>query len=218
MICRKCNQDKPESAFDIHSRYKGKVYLKKICSHCDYLRGKAAREKNLELKTAHVKSIQTWHNEHRDQRNRQARNRRALDIENALKKEALRREKNRESYREASRQYGRTHREECRKRSLKYQRRNLEIFKMHARKRRELLSKCTLHHTDEQWRELLKHYNACPSCHREWNEKIRPTRDHIIPLSVDGNDNIENIQPLCLSCNVQKHNRLIAQLPAQFVS
>jgi hypothetical protein len=218
MICRKCNQDKPESAFDIHSRYRGKVYLKKICSHCDYLRGKATREKNSEQQIAYRKSIQRWHEEHRDERNRQARERRVLNIENALKKEAARREKSRESFREASRRYGERHREECRKRSRDYQRRNLEIFKMHARERRELLRKCTLHHTDEQWRELLKRYIACPSCHRKWNEKIKPTRDHIIPLTAGGNDNIENIQPLCLTCNVRKHNKLVFDSPAQFVS
>ena len=56
-------------------------------------------------------------------------------------------------------------------------------------------------HTFEQWEELKKKYrNKCAFCREE---KIL-TKDHIIPLSENGTDFIENIQPLCRNCNSKK--------------
>ncbi len=55
-------------------------------------------------------------------------------------------------------------------------------------------------HTDQQWEDMRFRYdNACLACK---DAKGFVTRDHIIPISEGGTDAIENIQPLCLSCNV----------------
>lgn len=64
-------------------------------------------------------------------------------------------------------------------------------------------------HTFESWEELKKTYNyTCPCCGRKEPE-VKMTRDHIIPLSKGGTDNIDNLQPLCLSCNCKKYNKII---------
>ena len=64
-------------------------------------------------------------------------------------------------------------------------------------------------HTFEEWELLKKQYNyICPKCGRKEPE-IKLGEDHIIPLSKGGSNNIENIQPLCRSCNCKKHTEII---------
>lgn len=64
-------------------------------------------------------------------------------------------------------------------------------------------------HSNKEWEDLKVKYNfICPSCHKIEPE-IKLTRDHIISLSKGGSDSIENIQPLCKSCNCKKHTKSI---------
>lgn len=64
-------------------------------------------------------------------------------------------------------------------------------------------------HTYGNWEMLKKQYNfTCPCCKKS-EPTIKLTEDHIVPLSKGGSDLIENIQPLCISCNVKKHTAII---------
>ena len=45
----------------------------------------------------------------------------------------------------------------------------------------------------------------CLCCGR----KARLTMDHIVPLSKGGGNDISNIQPLCMTCNNKKNDRII---------
>jgi 5-methylcytosine-specific restriction endonuclease McrA len=68
-------------------------------------------------------------------------------------------------------------------------------------------------HTYGEWQALKAQYNwTCPGCGRHEPE-IKLTEDHIIPISKGGSDNIENIQPLCQSCNSMKYTQTIRYLP-----
>lgn len=67
-------------------------------------------------------------------------------------------------------------------------------------------------HTLGEWENLKAQYDwICPAC-RKREPKVRLTVDHIIPLSKGGSNNIENIQPLCGSCNSRKNAKIIKYL------
>ena len=60
----------------------------------------------------------------------------------------------------------------------------------------------------------------CPSCNKQIQNKHRNlldsymTVDHIVPKSLGGTDNIDNLRPLCRDCNNKRGNAAIEDLLA----
>ena len=64
-------------------------------------------------------------------------------------------------------------------------------------------------HTLVEWQQIKLKYNfTCPSCLKK-EPTIKLTLDHVVPLFKGGSDSIDNIQPLCMSCNRKKQIQVI---------
>lgn len=89
--------------------------------------------------------------------------------------------------------------------ALEWARRNPDYVAHNSSLRRARIKGAEGSHTIEEWEAVKKaHDNRCAHCGTD--EPL--TKDHIIPLTKGGTDFIDNIQPLCHSCNASKGNRI----------
>lgn len=62
-------------------------------------------------------------------------------------------------------------------------------------------------YTLEEWNTLCEKYdNKCLAC---GDKPESLSVDHVVPISKGGLNTIDNIQPLCLPCNIRKHTTII---------
>lgn len=88
-----------------------------------------------------------------------------------------------------------------------YKRRKNRQSNWKNQKRDAIRWSLTEHYTLEEWEALCKKYDyLCLACKKHGLEL---TVDHVIPISRGGKDTIDNIQPLCRSCNSKKNNKHI---------
>ena len=67
-------------------------------------------------------------------------------------------------------------------------------------------------YTPAEFKSLISHYdNKCLCCGRN---DVKLTADHVIPVVKGGSSNIDNIQPICQSCNSRKGDRIIDYRPS----
>ena len=83
-----------------------------------------------------------------------------------------------------------------------------EEQKKQRHNRRARMRKAVGSFTVGEWETLKIQYGyKCPMCGKKEPE-IQLTIDHVIPLVKGGDNNISNIQPLCMICNKQKATKI----------
>ena len=131
---------------------------------------------------------------------------------------------NKERIKQRHNEYGLQHKEEANKRSAihyeknredvlirtkKWRRNHREISRIisknqHAKRNSSLKNAGKFTH--EEWISKLSSFNNRCACCSSLNNI---TVDHIIPITKNGKNTIDNIQPLCMNCNTIKHSRII---------
>lgn len=119
-----------------------------------------------------------------------------------------------------SREHYERNKDEIVARSKKWGEENPEKVKAaktnYLRRRRATRHVSPGHFTAEEFEELCeRHGNSCLAC---GGTGIKLEADHVVPLTKGGSDDINNIQPLCGTCNRRKFvsivdYRVIADIP-----
>lgn len=215
--CKKCGKTKPIGEFckaqdckDGHS------------NRCVDCAKKYARDWYLaHSDTVKARSKEYFHS-HRDAQIRNRREYYQAHREDASYRTKAYYEKNKDRILEYSKEYSRTHPDCVKKAQDNFNARHPDRVKTwkenwhrahlqeavlyeHARRTRKMNNGGS--HTNLQWNELVERYGGRCLCCGKTGTTL--TRDHIVPVRLGGSNSIENIQPLCKSCNSKKHTKTI---------
>ena len=123
------------------------------------------------------------------------------------------REANPEKFREQAKRQHEANREKrnasARVRTQQHYKLNREAYYAHTHKRRARKKLSGGSYTAAEWEALKTRYSYTCLCCQQMEPNIKLTPDHVIPLSQGGRNDIQNIQPLCLTCNLRKHTKSI---------
>lgn len=81
-----------------------------------------------------------------------------------------------------------------------------KIMSEHRRRARKAAAENTF--TKEDWQTLISHSKHCHWCKTPFTAKLRPTHDHVIPLSKGGGNTLANSCCACRPCNIRKQATL----------
>jgi len=121
---------------------------------------------------------------------------------------------NREKRLAYAREYRVQHPDKIRSKNRNYYHQYRSRFYEYVNRRRARKAQAEGSHTEAEWEALKARYNFTCLCCGKREPDIILTRDHVISLDTGGNDNIDNIQPLCKSCNSKKSTKSIDYRPS----
>lgn len=190
MICTKCNLDKSPEEYNSDTR---KVNGKRSeCKSCQYLQQKKHRKDSPESRREYNHKYY---------------------VENSDKfKEAAKlwQARNPEKVKEIAKKSHRKHPETGKKADKKWRTTHPEKHAAYQRNRRALKrgAKGSISMKDTLGLFALYDYR-CLRCGADGRKDVKLTLDHVVPLVLGGDNNLENAQPLCFSCNSIKNAKII---------
>jgi len=200
-ICSRCEKEKTLDQF--HKDKRCRLGVNAWCRQCRKEYGQAYQKAHPEKGRLAVRKSYA---KHKERRCREARER--YDPE----KRRQRYLKNRDARLAQQREY--QQRPEVKARYRDWKRRwivrNRELKREYWRRYNARKQGAKGTHSVEEWLTLCKRCDwTCLACGSRHVKDNPLTLDHIVPLSKGGTDDIDNIQPLCRSCNSAKNNKTI---------
>lgn len=206
--CRKCGELKTADKF-----YKNSRALDGLYSYCKDCKDKARKKhyiENIDNEKKRAKQYgKQWYQDNKKQKNEKNKKWRLEHPERAREFVRTSRLRNIEKVKKRVKQYILENKEKIKERYKKWSLANPEKERMRAKQRRDRLRGASGSFSVDEWNTIKKKYgNKCLCCGRKEPE-IKLTIDHVVPISIGGNNTIENIQPLCHSCNSRKQAKEI---------
>jgi len=210
--CKDCGKVKVlGEGFYKGKKYKGKQYYDHFCKICQGIRNAKSRDREGQREYQ-----KRWYRANREKVLTKGRQRYRANRREILAKATRLHKENPEKGRAYARQWYVDHREERLEETRRYRKNNPKKVKEAKRRwckanpekgreayrrRRTRIAGSTGAFTDAQFQALCAHYgNICLCC----GKPKELHRDHVVPLSKGGSNDISNIQPLCQSCNSSK--------------
>ena len=206
---KKCSMCKEKKSIDNFSKSKDRWDgLNTICKPCDH---KKSKKYYLENHEARLAKDRKYRADNKERLKAKARELYRADPERFHAYVKKWTDKNTEHVKAQQKAWGEKNKERIRKTVKAWADANKDKRMLSAEKRRALKCASGKIVTAREWKDLKEKYgNKCLDCGRT---DVRLTMDHVIPLFLGGKHEIENIQPLCGSCNSKKHTKIVDYRP-----
>lgn len=215
--CGKCNSDKDEAEFN--KRASSKDGLNGVCKECKNHRARELHAANPQIQheayrryverhpDRYKESRRNSEQKHKEKRNeyrkrwRQARPEKTKEYADRW----VSKEENRRKKLELSKAWNHANPEKMREISKRWRGKNPDTKRASNHRRKYRLKGAIGTYTAQEWQDLCDYYgNICLRC----KANTQLTVDHVVPIALGGSNSIDNIQPLCLSCNCSKQDTI----------